>query len=594
MGVGPGTAATETCADRLGILARDHGARPAIREKRRGIWRTSSWAEFAGEVAAVARGLHRRGLVPQSGFVFLGDNRARLLATLAAAHRLGAVAVPLFADAGADELRPHLAEARPTHAFAENQEQVDKLLALIDEVPSLGTIVYASDRGMRHYDHPALVAYDTLLAEGMATGADAPQHGAAPQDTAALFFSPGGGGAPQAVRLSHAALLDRARALAAMGGIGAEDAMMAYLPPAWVAQFLLAYAVPLATGAAVCCPESSETFLADMREIAPTALVATPRVLGALEREIERRLARASGLVRGLHRRRREAGGANWLHDMLVAGPLRDQLGLARLRAGFVAGDLVAPEALGFFRALGVPMVPLYGATETGCVLAGGGDGAAIGPAAPGVELAIGAGDEVMARVAALGSDWIATGDAGALAGGTLSVTGRLADLAVLADGTRFAPRPLENALKRSAFVREAVVFGAGLEQAVVLVDLDTEEVGRWANARSLAYTGRVELARHPEVQALIAQALAEANGAIMRGAGTARVILRRAAILDAELDPDDRLLTRIGTLRRAEIAQRHAALIAALATGGAEAEGGAILAMAPGAAANPMVGRAA
>lgn len=552
MGTAPGAGATTTLVACLDACARDHGSSPAIREKRRGIWRTLTWSEMAAQVAAVAGGLAARGVGRGSPVVFLGDNRARFWVMTAAVHRLGGVAVPLFADAGVDELRDQVVAAGPTHAFAENQEQVDKLLALLADVPGLGTIVYASDRGMRHYDHPALVAFEAL--EGAATAAAA----VAPGDAAVMFFSPGGGGMPQAVRLSHAALVDRARALAGLGGIGPADAAMAYLPPAWAAQFVVGHALPLVSGAAVCCPESSDTFLADMREIAPSVLVATPRVLDSLAREVERRLTRANGLVR----RVAESGGG-WLHGMMVAGPMRDQLGLGRLRAGFVAGDLAAAEVLARFERLGVPMVPLYGTTASACVLA------ARGRAAPGVDLAIGAGEEILARVPALGPDWMATGDAGTLADGVLRVRGRLADMATLADGTRIAPREVENALKRSPFIREAVVFAEGLGEVVALVDIDTQAVGAWANARSLGYTGRAELARHPEVQALIVQAVAEAR---------AGVSLRRAAILDAELDPDDGLLTRIGTLRRAAIAERYAGLIEALAAGGSQAEDGAIL----------------
>jgi long-chain acyl-CoA synthetase len=599
--------AADTFAKLLALNARTRGDRPAIREKRRGIWRDVSWRALAEEAAALAAALAAQGLRRGAHVAFLGENRPRLFAGMAAAHALGAVAAPLFHDAPADEIVDALRLARVTHAFAQNQEQVDKLLSVLPRCPDLQVVVFDEDRSMRHYRQPCLVAYDRLLAEGRALlrgradAVDAEIAAGSGGDPAFLFFTAGASGAPRGAVFTSAALLDRARAAAESERLGEADATLAYLPPGWLAQTLFSYATPMATGACVCCPESSDTVLADLREVAPTFLVATPRLLAAIVAQTGQRIEDAGGLNLALYRRatavadrvgRRRLAGARpgvgerltaGLYDALMFGPLRDALGMTRIRAAYTTGDAVDPGLLAFFRALGVNLKELYGTTESGYLVATHRDDAVapetVGHPAPRTEIRIGADGAVLARSPGLfagylgdaeatravldAEGWLTTGDAGFLRpDGQLVITDRARDIGALAGGARFAPRRIETRLKASPHVREALVVGDGRDFLCALVDIEAGAVGRWADAHGIPYTGHADLASRREVYGLIGGALAEVNAAFAADPETAAWQVRRFVLLPKELDADDGLLTRTGKVRRAAVAARFRGLI--------------------------------
>ncbi len=593
--------------------ARERGERPAIREKNRGIWRTVTWRELADEAAAIAVAASARGVQRGAHVALLGDNRPRLYAAMCAAQLLGAVVVPLYQDATADEIESSIQRANVTHVFAENQEQVDKLLAILPRCPSVKCIVYDKDRGMRHYKQPELVSYDALLKQGrelVAQKRDFVQGEVARgkgEDTAFLFFTSGTTGPAKGVVLTYAALIDRARLAATMGELNDTDVAMAYLPPGWIGQNLFGYVQPMVVGYCVCCPESSDTMLSDMREMGPTYLLTTPRVLEALLKQVSLRMEETGGVKQRLYHNcmavaqrvneQRLAGKTvsmtdrlkSFASDILLCGPLRDMLGMSRVRVAYTAGDAIDPELLMFFRALGINLKQLYGSTETGFFVAMQRDGAikpdTVGAPLEGVELKLTPQREILVRSPGLfreyhadpattaqaknAEGWFHTGDAGDLdQDGQLRIIDRMAYVGALKDGSPFAPRLIENKLKFLPYIKEAVAFGDGRDMVCALIDIEISATGRWADGRGVSYTGHAELAAHDEVYALVADCIAGVNAQLASQPLLAQSQIRRFVILGKELSADDGALTRTGKLRRHVIAEQYRALVDAMYDG--------------------------
>jgi long-chain acyl-CoA synthetase len=589
--------------------ARERGDRPAIRVKRRGIWKTTTWAVLGDEVRSLAAGLSADGLRRGDRLALVAENRPRTVATMAAAQCLGAVVAPLHVDASDEELCALLAAIEPTHVFAQDQEQVDKLLSLLPRVPSIRRIVFDEDRGMRHYAQRQIVAYDALLDGGKSADAAAVQaevdRGRA-DEPAAIFCTTDAGGRLRAVVHTHASLGERAAAGVALERLTEADVALAYLPPAWIGQHLFGYAQPLVAGYCVACPESSETVLSDLREIGPTWFIATPRMLRTLASSVTLRMQDSGRLKGALHARcmaaakrigeRRLAGGAlstgerlAWAaSDALILGPLRDVLGLARVRVAWATGDSIDAELLGFFRSIGVNLKRMYGTVEAGFLVAAQADGAvdasSVGEPTPGVELRFTAQRELLVRSPgtfleyrgdpdATGRSrddggWLRTGDAGWLGDdGRLRILGRLSELETFANGATFAPSRVEAALKASPLVREALAFSTGAG-ACALVVVDPVTAARWADRSELAYSGYAELAALPEVGQLIAEHVARANAELAKDPMHAASQVRRFAILHREPSVADGEVTRFGELRRSRLLERFRPLADATAAG--------------------------
>jgi long-chain acyl-CoA synthetase len=609
-------------ADTLPKLALQHarrrGARPAIREKSRGIWRTMTWGELAEEACALAAALAERGVKRGAHVALVGDNRPRLYAAMSAAQWLGAVAVPLYQDATSAEMATPLQSAQATHVFAENQQQVDKLLEILPHCPSLRCIIYDDDRGMRHYRQRELVSYEALLQQGRALAHEkrdwlhAELARGTGSDIAFLFFTSGTTGPAKGVVLTYASLIDRARVAALAERLEDTDVAMAYLPLGWIGQNLFCYTQPMVVGYCICCPESSDTLLADMREMGPTYFLGPPRVLEALRSQVSLRVEDAGALMEVLFRHSmahaRRVGArilsgepvglldrfAYAVYDLLIYAPLRDVLGMSRIRVAFTGGDAVDPGLMMFFRSIGINLKQLYGSTETGFIVAMQRDGRvrpdAAGPVADGVEVRSSARQEILVRSPGLfreyhrdpettkrsmnGEGWFHTGDAGSLGeDGQLRVIDRLENVSALSDGTLLAPRVIENKLKFYPYIREAVAFGNGRDRVCVMVDIDPAAVGRWADKRGVSYAGHADLAARDEVSALIADCIGKVNAELALEPGMTKSQIHRFLILAKELDADDGLLTRTGKLRRGAIAERYGPLVDALYGGTASAE---------------------
>ena len=593
--------------------ARVRPEHPAIREKDLGIWQTWSWHRFADEVRSLACGLAAQDFKRGDHLAIVGDNRPRIYAAMCAAQCLGGIPVPLYQDAVAAEMAFPIQNAAITHAVAEDQEQVDKLLEILPQCPSLKRIYYDEPRGLRHYAQPQLMSCDELLEIGresyrrdpafleteIAKGAGA--------DTAAMFFTSGTTGVAKGVVLTHLSLIDRARAAAEMEGLNDADVVLAYLPPAWIGQNIFSYAQPFVTGYCICCPESPETVMSDMREIGPTYYFAPPRVLEALLTQVSIRMEDASALKRSLYRHfmeiARRVGGAILdgksvgtadrllyrLGDALVYGPLRNVLGMSRVRVAYTAGEAIGPDLFRFYRSIGINLKQLYGSTETCvfvCVQPNGQVKAdTVGPAVKGVELSFTPERELLIRSPGLFKEyyknpqataeskdaqgWFHTGDAGYFdADGHLKIIDRVKDVGKLADGSLFAPKYLENKLKFFPYIKEAVAFGHGRDRVCVFINMDMEAVGNWAEKRSLPYAGYVDLASRDEVYDLVRDCIERVNADLAAEPEIAGSQIHRFLILHKELDADDGELTRTRKVRRLHVGEKYAELVAALYDG--------------------------
>jgi long-chain acyl-CoA synthetase len=598
-----------THAETFAHLLHDHadrrGGAVVIREKRRGIWQSITWRELSDQAGALAASFGVLRLGTKDHIALVGDNRPGLFIAMAAAHQVGAVVVPLFSNATDDEIALQIDACTAKIVFAENQEQVDKLLRILPRCPSVKAIIYDDDRGMRHYTQPTLFARKKLVDEGRKLAvAPAPQSGA---DAAFVFFTSATSGAAKGVVFSHTAMIGAARRLSAADGLGASDVTLAVLPPGWMCQTLFTYGLAMVAGQCICCPESPATLMEDMREIAPTTLLSTPRMLDAILSRMTFQMEDTGGLANSLYKRALARGMQGWAGgtgvaasqgwfgnmflNLVMAGPLRDTLGMSRIKAAYSTGDTLDPAMLGAFRGLGINLKQLYGTTETAFTVAVQRSGAVrpdtVGTLFDGVEVSISDDREIMVRSpfqmsgilgavmadASAAPEWIATGDAGFLdADGQLHVLGRLDSLGQMAGGAVFTPRALEGRIRVSPYIREAVAIGDGRDAVCALIDIDTLAVGKWADGHEIPYSGHVDLASQEKVYALVAGWISEVNEALAADPALAPMQIRRFVLLPRELSAEDGLLTRTGKLRRAEVMTHFAALIDALHSGSDEA----------------------
>ena len=593
--------------------ARVRPGRPAIREKDLGIWQTWTWKQYAEEVRYLACALAEDGLARGQHIALVGANRPRIYAGIAAAQCLGAIPVPLYQDAVAGEMAFPIRNAEVGHALAEDQEQVDKLLEILPQCPSLKHIYYDDPRGLRHYRESGLESYDSLVERGRKAYERDPAFlereiaKGSGSDTAALFFTSGTTGTPKGVVLTNTNLIERSRVVADWEGITDEDVVLAFMPPAWIGQNIFSYAQPLVAGYCICCPESAETVTPDMREIGPTYYFAPPRVFEALLTQVSVRMDDAAAPKRALYRyfmevarrvgeRIMEGKPVGFMErllyavgDLLVYGPLRNVLGMSRIRIAYTGGEAIGPDLFVFYRSLGVNLKQLYGSTETSVFVCIQPNDKVkpdtVGPAVPGVELKFTPERELLIRSPGLFKEyyknpqatmevkdaegWFHTGDAGYIdADGHLKIIDRAKDVGALTDGTLFAPKYLENKLKFFPYIKEAVCFGDRHDKVCAFINIDMEAVGNWAEKRNLPYSGYVDLASRDEVYAFLRECVEKVNADLAQEAEIANSQIHRFLVLHKELDADDDELTRTRKVRRRVIGEKYAPLVAALYDG--------------------------
>ncbi len=605
-------------------LLLEHAAKrpnaPALREKEYGIWQTTTWSALAELVKALAGGLAAAGLQRGQHIVVIGDNRPRLYASMLAAQALGAVPVPLYQDAAAAEYVFPINNAEVAFAVAENQEQVDKLLELREQCPLLQRIWYDDDRGLRNYSEDGLDSLNSLIAYGQNHNA---QHAsffqtevakAQPHDVAAMFFTSGTTGNPKGVVHTHNTLLDRARAGADFDKLGPNEEVLAYLPPAWIGQNIFSYAQWLACGYVVNCPESAATVMIDLKEIGPTYYFAPPRIFEGLLTSVMIRMEDAGSIKRRMFHyfmdvARRvgpqlmdgkpvSASDALMyrLGDLMVYGPLRNTLGMSRVRVAYTAGEAIGPDLFNFYRAIGVNLKQLYGSTETAVFVCLQPDhevkSDTVGVPIAGVEIKLTESGEILVKSPGLlkeyyknpkateevltADGWYHTGDAGFLDhSGHLKIIDRAKDVGRIMggahDGAMFAPKYVENKLKFFPFIKEAVAFGDRREKVCAFVNIDFEAVGNWAEKRNLPYAGYNDLASKPETYELIRECVEKVNADLAVDDKLAGSQISRFLILHKELDADDGEMTRTRKVKRGFINDKYQVLVDALYGGKSE-----------------------
>jgi long-chain acyl-CoA synthetase len=584
----------------------------AIREKDLGIWQAYTWRDYHDQVRLIALGLAALGFRRGDKVAIVGDNRPQLYWAMAATQALGGVPVPLYQDSVEKEMEYIVDHAEVRWALVEDQEQADKFLGLKGRCPRLECLIYDDPRGLRGYREPFLVSLAELQERGRKFEIGHPTYfddevgQGTGDDVAIICYTSGTTGMPKGAMLSYRNLLVTARNAAAFDGVGADEDVLSYLPMAWAGDHIFSYVQSIAVGFAINCPESAATVLHDLKEIAPTYFFAPPgiyeRILTTVMIRVEdaTRIKRAIvhfflRLAQDLERKRLGQQPVPLrqrllypLGHLLVYGPLRDNLGLRRVRRAYTAGEAIGPEIFVFFRALGVNVKQIYGMTEASVFITVQRDGdvrlGTVGTPVTDVELRVSDQGEVLFRSPgvfqgyhknpeatreALEGGWVHTGDAGFLDHhGHLNIIDRAKDLGRLADGTLFAPKFIENKLKFSPYIREAVCIGQERPFVTALLNIDMVAVGNWAERRNLPYTSYTDLAQKPEVYDLVHQEVGRVNRSLAEDQVLRGAQIRRFLILHKELDPDDEEITRTRKVRRRFIAEKYAPLIDALYSG--------------------------
>ena len=620
MAIGSPAAAENTFPKLLIRNAQLFADRPAYRHKNLGVWQVWSWSEVLREVRAFSVGLSELGLKRGDKLAIIGTNRPRLYWAMCAAQALGAVPVPLYADSVAEEMAYILDHSEVTLAVVEDQEQVDKILTVSDRLHRLAHVIYDEPRGLRDYDQ--LKSIDDVVKLGSDRLSRDPQclqwweravADGAGSDLAVMLYTSGTTGRPKGVMLTFDNLVISAVNGNRFDNLGCDEEVVAYLPLAWVGDHLFSYAQPFTAGFCVNCPESPETVGEDRREIGTTYGFAPPRIYENLLTLTMVRMEDAGRLKRAmfhyfiaLARRWGEKilnGEHVPLHarllyrlgDLLVYGPLKNRLGVSRLRLAYTAGEAIGPEIFRFWRALGVNLKQLYGQTEASVYITAQPDGEiyadTVGKPNIAVEVKIADSGEVLFRSPGVfvgyykepektgetktPDGWVRTGDAGLIDPDTghLKIIDRAKDVGRLNDGTLFAPKYIENKLKFYPNIREAVAFGDKRDFVCVMLNIDLVAVGNWAERNNVVYGSYQELAGHPLVYDMLARHVEEVNRSLAKEKAMAGARIRRFLILHKELDADDGEVTRTQKVRRNFIAERYAPLVAALYCGASEAD---------------------
>lgn len=597
------------------LLARNvarHPDKAAYREKEFGIWQSWTWGQAAAEIDAFALGLLEMGAAVGDHIAIIGRNRPALYWAMVAAQKLGCVPVPLYQEAAAEEIAYALEHSGARFAVAGDQEQVDKLTEARVGLPGLEQVIYLDPRGLRRYDHSAMTAFADVQTRGRQSDRQAEMQARSDartyDDTCVMLYTSGTTGRPKGVVLSNRNVIETSKNSAEFDHLVAGDEVLAYLPMAWVGDFIFSVGQAMWVGFCVNCPESPDTMLTDLREIGPTYFFAPPRVFETQLTTVMIRMEDASRIKKALFDHYMAVArrvGPDLLDgkpvslldrlryaigDILIYGPLKNTLGLSRVRVGYTAGEAIGPEIFDFYRSLGMNLKQLYGQTEATVFITQQPDGEVrsdtVGVPSPGVELRIADNGEVFYRSPGTfvayyknpestastkdAAGWVATGDAGFIEKDTghLRIIDRAKDVGKMANGAMFAPKYVENKLKFYPNVLEAVVFGAGRDRCVAFINIDLNAVGNWAERNNIAYSSYQELSQHPLVLDLIEDHVNAVNASVAADPMLAACQVHRFLVLHKELDADDGEMTRSRKVRRAVVGDKFKDLIAALYDG--------------------------
>ena len=594
--------------------AASFGNSVAFREKEFGIWQTWSWAKALDEAESFALGLIDLGIQQGDFVAILGRNRPDLYISMIAIQMVGATPVPQYQDSVAEEMEYVLAHCGAKFVVAGDQEQVDKVLEIQSKLPDFEQMIYLDGRGLRKYDHSKLHSFASIMENGKNSGQNSrsilnERESALNYDsTCVMLYTSGTTGRPKGVVLSNANIIETAKTTCEFDDLKKTDEIVAYLPMAWIGDFIFSVGQAMWSGFCVNCPESADTLSTDLREIGPTYYFAPPRVFEMQLTNVMIRMEDSGRFKKWLfdyfmeHARRvggdildgKSVGFGSrikyFLGDLAIYGPLKNTLGLSKVRVGYTAGEAIGPEIFEFYRSLGINLKQLYGQTEASVYITQQPDGEVrgdtVGVPTPGVEVRIADNGEVYYKSPGTFVEyyknpestaetkdpegWVATGDAGFFEEDTghLRIIDRAKDVSKMSDGSMFAPKYVENKLKFYPNILESVVFGAGKERCVAFINIDLSAVGNWAERNNIAYSSYQELAGHPKVLETIQSHVEEVNASIAKDKMLAGCQVHRFLVLHKELDADDGELTRTRKVRRKIIAEKFEDLINALYDG--------------------------
>ena len=579
--------------------------KPSVREKEYGIWQTLTWDVFYKRALILAKGLKDTGLKRGEKIAIIGDNRPNLYLSIAAAQILGAVPVPCYQDSVADELQYILEHAEVKIAIVENQEQVDKLLEIKDKLPLLKSIFYDDPRGLDNYQKTDALALDNILNldNEADISLDEDIDTTTKDDISIMLYTSGTTGRPKGVLLSYYNIISVTSVACELENTSFNDEVVAYLPMAWVGDNIFCVAQSYISGFCINCPESRDTLTTDMREIGPTYYFAPPRVWEGMLTQLMVRMQDAAKIKLWAFNYFMNIA-KKWGNDILdkkkvpllsrllyalgyffVYGPLKNNLGLTRVRIAYTAGEAMGPDTFLFYRSLGINLKVLYGQTEASVFVSlhrnGDVDPKTVGPVFPGVDIKIEDGEvfykgpgvfkgyyknEEATKETIDKNGWVKTGDAGVLdSNGHLKIIDRAKDVGKLNSGKMFAPKYLENKLKFCGIIKEAVAFGDNKDFVSCFINIDLEAVASWAERNNIAYSGYIDLAGQSSVYDLISKEIDKVNEDLAEDAELSDSQIKRFLILHKELDADDGELTRTNKVRRNLISERYGKLVDAL-----------------------------
>jgi long-chain acyl-CoA synthetase len=583
-------------AERLGESA-------ALREKEFGIWRETSWRRYGERVRDLSLGLVSLGLEPGGKVAIIGDNRPEWVIAELAAQSAGGASVGIYQDSTLTEVAYVIDHCDAKFVVAEDQEQVDKILGLIEQLPKVANVIYADPRGLRRYKHEKLLSFEEVERRGRELHASDPalfsRNVAQGQgsDLALICYTSGTTGSPKGAMLTFANLLSMALSLHQVDPRRQSDEFVSFLPLAWIGEQMMSVATALAIGFTINFPEEPETALHDIREIGPNVMFAPPRIWEGLNSTVQVKIMDTTPLKRFIYERlmpvgykvadlRLEKGGvpalwrvAYFFADWLLFRPLKDRLGLLNLRSATTGGAALGPDVFRFFHAMGVRLKQIYGQTEISGISCIHRDERirfhTVGEPIPGTDVRINERGEILSRSpavfrgyykneeatrATLTDGWLHSGDAGYLEDGQLVVIDRIKDVLRLRDGTQFSPQFIENRLKFSPYVKEAVVIGQDRPYLSALVCIDQGIVGKWAEREKISYTTYTDLSAKSRVYDLLQKEIDKVNKTLPAAAK-----IRKFVLLYKELDADDEELTRTRKVRRSFVEERYKSIIAAL-----------------------------
>ncbi|GLB59519.1 AMP-binding protein [Cytobacillus sp. NCCP-133] len=583
-----------------------NGSQVALREKEYGIWNEFNYESFLEKVKLFSQGLAALGLEREDKVAIIGDNRIEWIISELAAQSLGGISVGIYQESLSTELKYIINDCDATIVVAEDQEQVDKLLEIKDAIPKVKTIIYYDPRGMRNYQEEFLLKFEDVLAIGQSFQSKEPEFfqlevdKGTEDDVAILSYTSGTTGNPKGTMLTYRNLVNMAKNLSSIDPLTDKDEYVSFLPLAWIGEQMMTLAMGLYNGMTINFPEEPTTVLEDLREIGPQVIFSPPRIYEDMVSRFQVKIQDSGWLKRKIYNWCKPIGekvakaqfenipvssGTKILYkiaDYLIFSAIRDHLGLLKIKRAYTGGAPLGPDVFEFFHSIGVNVKSIYGQTEVSGISIVHRDGDikldSVGIPIPGTEVKISNEGEILIKSSSvckgyyknekstketIQEGWLHTGDAGTLdEEGHLYIIDRIKDVIRLDTGEMFSPQFIENKLKFSSYIQEAVAIGKERPYVVAMINIDMKNVGRWAEKNQISYTTYTDLSSKPEVLDLIEKQVQKINQSLPEKARVKKFVL-----LYKELDADDEELTRTKKVRRQFVAKKYQTLIDGLYT---------------------------